>query len=139
MKTCTKCFLSKPFDCFYKRSSSKDGLQSYCKECRKDIDAQSYASSDKRKQNIKSNSDKLKKYNKRLVSRYKSFCKCLLCKESEPVVLDLHHLDASEKEDNPSSLISYSTEKLKEEIRKCVVVCSNCHRKIHAGLVQLVE
>lgn len=139
MKTCNKCNLFKSLDCFYKRSSSKDGLQSYCKDCRKEIDAESYSKSDKRKSDIKNNGIELRKYNKRLLHKYKSFCKCLLCNESEPVVLDLHHTDSSKKEYNPSSLISYSTEKLRLEIRKCVVVCSNCHRKIHAGLVQLVE
>lgn len=30
-----------------------------------------------------------------------------------------------------------SLSKLMEELKKCVVLCSNCHRKVHAGLVKL--
>lgn len=32
-KQCSKCKLSKSLDAFYKRSASKDGLQSVCKNC----------------------------------------------------------------------------------------------------------
>lgn len=32
-KLCSKCQLDKPLDEFYKQSSSKDGLQSWCKSC----------------------------------------------------------------------------------------------------------
>lgn len=35
MKTCTKCNESKTVDKFYKDSRAKDGLQTWCKECRK--------------------------------------------------------------------------------------------------------
>ena len=28
-------------------------------------------------------------------------------------------------------------EKLKTEIIKCIIVCSNCHREIHAGLIEV--
>lgn len=36
MKTCTKCNESKTVDKFYKDSRAKDGLQTWCRECRKD-------------------------------------------------------------------------------------------------------
>ena len=34
MKTCTKCQQTKPFDGFYKRLRSPDGLEAWCKGCR---------------------------------------------------------------------------------------------------------
>ena len=34
MKNCTKCNLRKPLDDFYKRQKSKDGRESFCKNCR---------------------------------------------------------------------------------------------------------
>lgn len=137
LKCCTSCFIEKQLFDFYKRSSSKDGRQSICKNCRKEIDKQSYIISEKRRLNIRKNSNKNKSYNKRLVNKYKSLCGCKVCREKEPAVLDLHHTDPSIKEGNPSQLISYSTEKLKAEIRKCIVLCSNCHRKVHSNLIQL--
>jgi hypothetical protein len=39
-------------------------------------------------------------------------------------ILDFHHLDSSEKSSTTS------IEKLKNEIKKCTVVCANCHRLI---------
>lgn len=44
--------------------------------------------------------------------------------------LDFHHL--KDKEFNISNEIrNLSIENLKKEINKCVVLCSNCHRKLH--------
>lgn len=66
----------------------------------------------------------------------KSASGCLICGEREPVCLDFHHMDPSKKEFNLSKLLR-SQEKLANEVAKCVVLCSNCHRKLHKGLVQL--
>jgi 5-methylcytosine-specific restriction endonuclease McrA len=41
-KTCIKCQVSKPVDCFHKCSSAKDGLQGKCKVCVKKYTAQYY-------------------------------------------------------------------------------------------------
>ena len=64
---------------------------------------------------------------------------CQCCKTSYPsVVMDLHHIDPSTKKDNVSKLLkSGSLQSLQEEIDKCVVLCSNCHRLVHAGLAEL--
>lgn len=39
MKTCKHCNLSKDLSCFAKHTKSKDGLQSYCKDCHHNINA----------------------------------------------------------------------------------------------------
>ena len=62
---------------------------------------------------------------------------CVVCGEAEPCCLDWHHIN-DQKEHNLSHLRgSGNKQKVLEELEKCVCVCSNCHRKIHAGLVQL--
>lgn len=72
------------------------------------------------------------------ISNYKSDKGCFFCKENEPVCLDFHHKNPNEKEGNVGNLITKAGEKRTlEEIEKCVVVCSNCHRKLHAGLLTL--
>lgn len=57
--------------------------------------------------------------------------KCQKCGYDKCVyALDFHHLEKNEKEFN----ISKSTtnwERLKIELDKCILVCSNCHREIH--------
>jgi hypothetical protein len=62
---------------------------------------------------------------------------CQVCGESESSVLDFHHLCQEEKETNVSFLKSkdYGAEKIIQEISKCACLCSNCHRKLHAGVL----
>lgn len=43
MKTCTKCLEEKAYECFSKRSASKDGYQPNCKTCCKDYIQQWYS------------------------------------------------------------------------------------------------
>lgn len=72
-------------------------------------------------------------------NQWKLGLSCELCGESEPCTLDFHHRDPKEKESGISSLRDKSLERIKEEAAKCVVLCSNCHRKVHAGIAQLKE
>jgi hypothetical protein len=55
------------------------------------------------------------------------------CGESHVAALDFHHLDPSKKEIRVTNaaMRGWSIEKLKQEISKCTVLCSNCHRKLH--------
>ena len=64
--------------------------------------------------------------------------KCELCGYNECIdVLDLHHKDPSTKEFGISSSgLTRSWEKNKVEADKCVLLCANCHREIHAGYKQ---
>ncbi len=62
---------------------------------------------------------------------------CACCGEKDVVCLDFHHYDPLEKEFNMSSALTKPVSKLIEEAAKCVVVCSNCHRKIHAGTLNI--
>lgn len=74
------------------------------------------------------------------VNDYKRSLRCRLCRESEPACLDLHHLDPSTKDMTVSeALRAYSIERVWKEIEKCVVLCSNCHRKFHAGIMELPD
>jgi hypothetical protein len=66
-------------------------------------------------------------------ARYKVQAGCCVCGESEPGCLDFHHRDGDEKERSISKMISYysSWNRIEAEIRKCDVLCANCHRKEH--------
>lgn len=58
---------------------------------------------------------------------------CSQCKENHPAVLDFHHPDPLQKEFSISRAIStgQSIKKIQSEISKCIILCSNCHRKLH--------
>lgn len=73
-----------------------------------------------------------------LVEEYKS-SGCSVCGYDRCTqALDLHHLDSSTKEETVSNLIYRRGIKYVEaELKKCVVLCANCHREHHAGLLDL--
>ena len=135
LKTCYKCSTNKPLFDFNRSKSRKDGVQSICRECSKEVNNLGYKHNPNRAKSIKDTRDRAKKRNKRLINRYKSMCGCKYCNERTTVCLDFHHLDPSIKEDNLSRMDTVSIDRIKEEIRKCIVVCSNCHRKLHANLI----
>jgi hypothetical protein len=66
------------------------------------------------------------------ITRYKTEIGCRDCPERHPACLDLHHPDG-EKEFNigDAARLGYSLERVMAEAKRCAVLCSNCHRKIH--------
>jgi hypothetical protein len=55
--------------------------------------------------------------------------------------LDLHHIDPSKKEVSFGKIRAnpIAIEKIAEELEKCVLLCANCHREIHAGFACIPE
>jgi predicted nucleic-acid-binding Zn-ribbon protein len=63
---------------------------------------------------------------------YKGTLACTKCGFSHSAALDFHHEDPTKKEANINRLLSNGQyAKLKEELKKCVVICANCHRIHH--------
>lgn len=63
--------------------------------------------------------------------------KCEICGYNKCVeALEFHHLNPNEKDFNISGGTK-SFKNLKPEIDKCILVCANCHREIHAGLIHI--
>ena len=68
---------------------------------------------------------------------YKASLSCTRCGASHPAIIDFHHNDPSEKEHNIFRLASKgAVDKLKEELKKCTVLCANCHRIHHFDELQ---
>ncbi len=63
---------------------------------------------------------------------------CERCDEDENICLDFHHVNLSDKVNAVSTMAMCGTAKNKilAEIAKCIVLCSNCHRKIHREMDQ---
>lgn len=52
--------------------------------------------------------------------------------------LEFHHLDPTKKDFSLSTKGHCTAwEKVKKELDKCILVCANCHREIHAGLIKV--
>lgn len=65
--------------------------------------------------------------------------KCQCCGYNRCIrALEFHHLDPSQKDFTISGK-SKSFEMLKKEADKCILVCSNCHKEIHAGIRKIED
>lgn len=66
---------------------------------------------------------------------YKIGKMCSLCKENCPACLDFHHIRPDKKTRSVSRMVNkgWPKKRILREIRKCVVLCSNCHIKLHKG------
>jgi hypothetical protein len=82
-------------------------------------------------------SKKRKNY-KEMGVQYKGGC-CLVCGYKKCVrALHFHHLDPNEKDFGVASKgYTRSWEKVKIELDKCVLLCSNCHCEVHENLIDL--
>jgi ribosomal protein L44E len=62
--------------------------------------------------------------------------RCHGCDEAyPPPVFDFHHWDPREKQFGlATDGIARSWEKVLAELEKCVMLCANCHREVHAGV-----
>jgi len=65
--------------------------------------------------------------------------KCSFCGYARSyAALDFHHIDEKSKSFGLSQRgLTRSWERTKKELDKCVLVCANCHRELHVGLLQL--
>lgn len=114
-KVCTKCKRELSIDEFNWRDKNKGTRRSECKYCHTAFMKKIY-------------DDK-----KELVASIKSQLKCQKCGENKWYMLDFHHVDPNEKENNISRMTSnkYRIDQILHEIEKCIVFCSNCHREFH--------
>ena len=63
---------------------------------------------------------------------------CAVCQEEFPhCCMDFHHRDPETKKYEIADYNRWGIKYLQEELDKCVALCANCHRKVHAGLAQL--
>jgi hypothetical protein len=134
MKLCFRCQILKSDEEFHKSSLRKDGLQTYCKQCRRELDAVVYAKGgEDYKARKRVRQHRIANRNTRLIFDYLLTHPCIDCGESDPTVLDFDHV-RGEKMYNIADLIrrysSWAT--IKSEIDKCDVRCANCHRRVTA-------
>jgi hypothetical protein len=128
-RKCSRCETVKSIDDFNFKNRKTGTYQSICKECCKLERRETYGKykskiSAKNKRNAKKKNDWYREY--------KSKIKCERCGENHPACLEFHHLEPDKKDLEVSQLINtYSIERTISEIEKCIVLCSNCHKKLH--------
>lgn len=117
MKTCRYCNHEYPESYFGVALTTKDKVY-YRHKCK-------FCYSDTKKE--------LRKKNQDWLLNFKKDGKCSKCGNDDYRVLEFHHLDSKEKDFSISHMRnnSFSLEKIKQEIKKCAILCANCHRVTH--------
>ena len=130
-KYCGTCEIKKPKSEFNKNKTKKDGLNSICRECSNDRSKKYY--SENQEKHKKVIQERNKKYQFKIRSKIFEYFKdnpCVDCGETNPIVLEFDHKDDVDKQFELSTGIhrGYKWEKIQQEIEKCDVRCSNCHK-----------
>lgn len=146
-KRCPKCKADpQPLESFGINKKRLDGRQPYCKPCYREV-AKAFRISQRTPQipyvpqgsrtaagEVKP-SAKTRKQNREArqqaaIEFKKSGCR--LCPETALCALDFHHLIKGRP---IGEAIRDGFNAFNREMRKCIVVCATCHRKLHAGLL----
>jgi len=87
----------------------------------------------KTRENAIRNGRRYRKQGRNFLNKLKVKSSCELCGEQHPACLVFHHKNPQEKLYNTNSMLQqrYSIKKIKKEIKKCSILCANCHRKLH--------
>ena len=99
------------------------------KEKRNALNRASYARNKEKRQ--KKNREK-KVTAKTKWREYKSTLSCVQCGQNHPATLDFHHIEKHPSNRKVNKLVTnHAFKKAAEEVKKCKVLCSNCHRIHH--------
>lgn len=127
-KICTKCKNVLPLEKFALNKAKKDGRQQHCKNCKKEFDRLNHIQN-REAQLERNRKNREKRQN--FVLNYLVDHPCVICGESDPIVLDFDHIERASKTNNICDMVRNvrSEKSIIEEIQKCQVLCANCHRR----------
>lgn len=127
MKTCIKCKIEYELDQFSFKSKTKGTRHSYCRLCQREYVKEHYnRNKNKYIARARKNSPDYRLMSQEFIFDYLSTHPCVRCGESNVLVLDFHH--RSNKDRSVSQMCQHSITKITNEIKKCDVLCANCHR-----------
>jgi len=126
---CTQCNnILTPENWDFVSGSNKEKIKSWCKFCR-DIRNNKYRIENLDRYNRLTRQRRKEK--KQRTIEYKGGV-CEHCQGTfHSAAFDFHHLDPKEKEYEPGTLMGMSDDLLFQELDKCILLCSNCHRVHH--------
>ena len=123
-KTCKVCNQMLSTSLFYKQTQRSDSnseliweyYDTLCKSCRKN-------EAHIRRKSIK----------KQSVLYKGGKCEHCLIEDSCMDIYDFHHVNPKNKDFSIGKINAKSFEKIRKELDKCVLLCANCHRKVHSS------
>lgn len=87
------------------------------------------------------NTEQLQLRELRLYLKWLLGLECAICGyDRTSKALEFHHIDPDEKKITVSRATkTQNYDIILREVRKCVLLCANCHREVEEGLVELCE
>lgn len=140
-KICNRCKAELDLTLFSYSIKLTDKRRSICKQCsRCQIKKHYELNKEKYKENQNKYRATTRPRKRELIRQYKQSKGCMICSEDNALCLDFHHIN-NDKENSINKLLSsnYSIDTIFKEIDKCVVLCSNCHRKVHGNFICLLN
>lgn len=115
-KTCSSCKAELSINNFYSNGYQATGAKKYKSTCKK-------CSTMLRK-------DRAEKLILKVFNKYEcQICTYNNCKQA----LEFHHTNPTTKEFSIYDMASLTEDRVIKELKKCMLVCANCHREIHYG------
>lgn len=111
------------------------GLQPNCKVCQNALNRARYKANSKAHITQVRQNTKLRN---QVFYQWKATQCCVACGEAHRSCIDFHHIDPSSKDFTlGDATTNVGWNKLISELRKCVIVCKNCHCKVHDDVIVL--
>ena len=130
MKLCYTCHREKPLTEFNKNKSKLDNLNGICKLCSRERSRRYYAdNTEKHKRVVTKRKHKQIKENQNFIIIFLQDNSCVDCGEADIRTLEFDHIEEKYLEISKMIAGGYSINTIKKEIKKCEVVCANCHKK----------
>jgi hypothetical protein len=132
-RVCSMCGQEKDINEFPLRNRLSSRRQSYCKDCKAIMGKNWYENNKEHHvENVMSNTRNAKQAAREFVYEYLLTHPCSQCGESDPAVLEFHHVGNKSWEIGRMIAQGYSPESIAAEISQCIVLCANCHRRLTA-------
>ena len=84
------------------------------------------------KATVRANTKKAIQSAREFVYEYLRTHPCERCGETDPTVLEFHHVGEKDREVGRMLTQGYSVDAIAAEIAMCQVLCANCHRRLTA-------
>lgn len=124
MKRCSCCLEEKPYSEYYSNGKTPSGTLKYKPNCRVCFN-----------QAVAITTQVKLDFVKTVFGNSCQVCGYDRCSSA----LDFHHLDPTTKDYKPTLILrnSATLETVKKELSNCLQLCANCHREVHAGVLDV--
>lgn len=136
MKICTKCSLAKSESEYFIKDKKTGRLHAQCKDCYKEHRKSYYALhynqyGDAYRERARVRRALIQKKLRTSMLAYLKDKTCVVCGETDVRTFEFDHIDPALKSFNIARAIGdgLSWERIMDEIKKCRLLCANCHKK----------